>query len=1360
MIEPSEDSFETMMERKNPSSKQMESSEGSSNTTMETPGSGAQTAAAGPSSGPAQEREEPPSGSLQEMKELPIDLLQDMEEPSSGPHKEIEDPPNDLLQDLEESCYGSHQAVGDPLKETSERMREASVNPSGAQGKREADNTDLKESEKKENPEEENQTESSPAEIMTMMRSIISLYFRMQDLKEQQRVAEEILVRGINAGRLPAPKRFSGDRREYHEFIVLCQLILQSYPRMFYSDRLRVKYVICHLSGLALEWAKALLQQNSPLMGDFPAFLEAMSEVFEYRQTLRVAEEAMFNIRQGNRCATDYINEFQSLVPTLGWPDEVLQAHLCQGLNEDIRHYLFRVPQPDSLDSLIVVILQIEDKLAERRAMLRLPPEARPRNLTWIDSPAPEKWMVSSWLPSEFHPAINRAHLFLLLLVRVNPYHSVAVQALVDSGAEGNFMDEKFAQEHYVELYEKPYPQSIQTVDGSLIGNEPIWLYTEPLVCIHQNHQESIEFDIVPSPNFSVVLGINWLRIHAPEVDWIKGRCTFHSPYCLKNCFRPPPPCIALERHSISLLPGLPHPYSDLADVFNPKEADDETSDQPSSDGSDDLSESEPSELQQAGDSDHSETFYECPSTAPWEPVGARMQEEARQQEEFWELQDMLTDRQDYIQMVPELFDQLHGAAWFTKLELRGTIVEGSMSAHRTEETWKAAFGLELQDMKSYQPFALSPDPIIPQSVIHFILKDMLGFFVLSYGQEVLVYSMCQEEHLQHVRQVLVRFRHHNVYCSLDKSQFHRQTAEILGFVVSPKGVKLNKNIMNIITGHPTPVNKKSLRSLIEFVFPYRHFVERFAIIAEPLVRQVLSTQPFYWGEEEQEAFECLKRAFRKAPMLYHPRPQNQFYLETGIYRTALYTSLIQIDDQTGKRVTCAFYSRNLSPIEVEYPLVEMRVLPIRAAFMVWCRYLENTEEPIMILLNTEDLASLNNDRLTVLLPGHWVFFFSHFNFDVMELPEQDGGRPLTPVRNRGRRGLRGRATRPVLLYATRGSPRDQTIESEEEENENEPDQDGFNEQALQQELLAMIPIDQILNSFLAHFSMAQIRAVILHFFRGLLYWKNLLALAAVLVLMRVRQCPALLPAPTMAVARPQPRRSLRLILDSTLIASSSMATAIAQLLTQMPPLVGANTVPAQEMAELFLGPRRWQRNALHPQTTGGLRFTPGFWLTLCEFFGVRVTPPEGGRPAPRQNRYLELHVVGDEDVVLREALQDDLQRYRQCGLHDGLQDTSQDAQDNDAQEALPTQTAGALTLRPRNLMDPEVLDFLQNRLLHVRGADGRLTLLSREQVAQALTRFLSMAYRQAPPAPASGHQPREPASLEELPDLEDADLD
>nr|XP_034344382.1 retrotransposon-like protein 1 [Arvicanthis niloticus] len=1363
MMEPSEDSFETMMELKNPSSKQMESSEGSSNTVEEAPGSsGAQAEAqVGSDSGLAQEEKEPPSGPLQEMQELPTNLIEGIEEPSSGPLQEIDDQPNDLPQDMEESSDGgtNQESRSEPLSEASDYSMDETTNSSETQS--DQDDTDLGDEEEEENEDSEEhvQPRSDPEEVIVSMGSIISMFFRMQDLREQQRVAEIIMMQAIDEGRLPPLRPFSGDRRDYQEFIVLCQMTMQNYPRMLHNDQLRVEFVIRHLTDLALEWANNLVEQNSPLINNFSAFLEAMSEMFEYRHTLRVAEDAMFNIRQGSRCVADYINEFRGLIPTLGWPDEVLQAHLCQGLNEEIRRYLFRIPQPDSLDNLIVLVLQLEEKLAERRALLRLPPESRPRSIAWMDAPAPEKWRVSSWLPREFHPDIHRNHLFLLLLVRVNPYHSVAVKALLDSGAEGIYMDERFAQEHYVELYEKPRPQRIHGMEGALIRNEPVWLYTAPLVCVQQKHYEYIEFDILPAPKFSIILGMKWLRIHAPEVDWGRGRCTFHSPYCLKNCFTPPPPCIALEKYSMSLLPGLPHTYSDLADVFNPKEADDETSDQPSSDGSDDLSESEPSELQQAGDSDQNGVLLEGRTRATVESEKAKMQEKARQQEEYWILYDMLTDRQDFTQMVPELFDQLHGAAWFTKLELL-EIPKSEMrcSVTHTEDTWRASFGFGIHQMRCYRPYTINSYSDEGNGIVHIILKDVIGYFVICHGREVLIYSMSREEHSQHVRQVLVRFRYHNIYCSLDKTQFHRQTAEILGFSISSKGVKLSKNLMNLIVGCPVPESRRCLQSVIELVYPYRHFVENFSVIAQPLVRQLLSSEPYCWGEEEQEAFESLKRAFCKSPVLHHPKPQNPFYLETGITGSFLHASLVQTDYETGKKATCAFYSRPLSTMEVEYPQVEMRILPIRAALMVWCRYLENTEEPIMILLNTEDLASLNNDRLTVLLPGHWVFFFSHFNFSVMEMPDPDDVYALYR-RCWNQRGFRARFLRPLLLMAMRAIQRNSEEEFESQGLsggfEDSEEEQELNQQNVVQELLAAIPMDQIYHGFLVNFSMTQIRHIVLNFFRGMFYWKSVLGVAALLVMLRARQPLTPLPAPSLEVARPQHRHTLRLILDSTLIATSGMATAIIQLFNQMPPLVGANILPARELAELFLGPRCWRRNALHAQHGRGLQFTPGFWLTLCEFFGIRVNPEDDVFPEPYQQRYLELHVVGDEDVVLREALQDDLQRYRQCGLHDGLQDTSQDAQDNDVQEDLLGDQE-AVTLRPRNLLDPEVLDFLNNRLLYTLGADGRLTLLSRDQVARALTRFLTMAYRMsAMPFPAI-----EMARLEEISDSDDDELD
>lgn len=411
-----------------------------------------------------------------------------------------------------------------------------------------------------------------------------------------------------------------------------------------------------------------------------------------------------------------------------------------------------------------------------------------------------------------------------------------------------------------------------------------------------------------------------------------------------------------------------------------------------------------------------------------------------------------------------------------------------------------------------------------------------------------------------------------------------------------------------------------------------------------------------------------------------------------------------------------------------------------------------------MILLNTEDLASLNNDRLTVLLPGHWVFFFSHFNFDSMELPDYRDPRGMYLGRGRILRGLKGSYMRPLLLMAMRGGHREPLSDSEDEDEEYSEYSEGEsqlyspNEPNSLQQLMSAIPINQVLDRFLACFRKAQMRSVVLHFFRGLLFWKNVMGVAALLVMMRVRQQQlSPLPGPSLDVASPQPQPTLRIILDSNLVASSGMATAIAQLLNQLPPVAGANTIPAQHLAELFLSPRCWHRNALHTQPPRGIRFTPGFWLTLCEFFGVRANPEEDSFPDPHQPRYLELHVVGDEDVVLREALQDDLQRYRQCGLHDGLQDTSQDVQDNDVQEEDLLAREEAVTLRPRNLMDPEILDFLNNRLLYILGADGRLTLLSRGEVSRALARFFTMAYRMANRSTA-----RERARLEELSDSDD----
>lgn len=72
------------------------------------------------------------------------------------------------------------------------------------------------------------------------------------------------------------------------------------------------------------------------------------------------------------------------------------------------------------------------------------------------------------------------------------PRHSLPVQILADSGAEGNFVDSDFVKENDFPVY-KPTPKEVHAVDGRLL--ELITLKTELLkLTLSKNHHEFVVF--------------------------------------------------------------------------------------------------------------------------------------------------------------------------------------------------------------------------------------------------------------------------------------------------------------------------------------------------------------------------------------------------------------------------------------------------------------------------------------------------------------------------------------------------------------------------------------------------------------------------------------------------------------------------------------------------------------------------------------------------------------------------------------------------------------------------------------------------------------------------------------------------
>jgi hypothetical protein len=81
---------------------------------------------------------------------------------------------------------------------------------------------------------------------------------------------------------------------------------------------------------------------------------------------------------------------------------------------------------------------------------------------------------------------------------------------------------------------------------------------------------------------------------------------------------------------------------------------------------------------------------------------------------------------------------------------------------------------------------------------------------------------------------------------------------ECLGYWISKQGVSPTTKKVNAITNIATPTNKRELRHFIGMVNYYRDMWIRRSHILAPLA--ALTS----WGEEEQKAFDTMKRVISK----------------------------------------------------------------------------------------------------------------------------------------------------------------------------------------------------------------------------------------------------------------------------------------------------------------------------------------------------------------------------------------------------------------------------------------------------------------------------------------------------------------
>jgi len=189
----------------------------------------------------------------------------------------------------------------------------------------------------------------------------------------------------------------------------------------------------------------------------------------------------------------------------------------------------------------------------------------------------------------------------------------------------------------------------------------------------------------------------------------------------------------------------------------------------------------------------------------------------------------------------------------------------------------------------------------------------------------------------------------------LEKSLFPVKKVDFLGYVVAMDRVTMNEKKVESIKSWKASASVKDIQTIIGFANFYRRFIKNFSAICT-LITNRLKGDPkkLSWGKEPQEAFEHLKCRFISAPILCHFYPDLNTVVETDASDYALGCILSQFH---GKRLhLVAFHSCKLSPAEQNYNIHDKELSAIVVAFVEWKHYLEETEQPVTVYTDHQNL--------------------------------------------------------------------------------------------------------------------------------------------------------------------------------------------------------------------------------------------------------------------------------------------------------------------------------------------------------------------------------------------------------------------
>jgi hypothetical protein len=271
---------------------------------------------------------------------------------------------------------------------------------------------------------------------------------------------------------------------------------------------------------------------------------------------------------------------------------------------------------------------------------------------------------------------------------------------------------------------------------------------------------------------------------------------------------------------------------------------------------------------------------YIRPSSSPWgAPVlfVTKKDGSMRMCIDYRSLNEVTIKNKNPLPWIDDLFDQLQGAKYFSKIDLRSGYHQLRI---KEADVQKMAFVTRYGQYEfTVMPFGLTNAPAFFMNLMNKVFMEELDKFVIVFIDDILIYSKSREDHENHLQIVLGRHRAHQLYAKLSKCEFWLEKIAFLGHILTAEGIEVDPSKVEAVSKWKQPSNVSEVQSFLGMAGYYCRFIKGFSSIARPTTELLKKDNKFVWTPKCEESFQIIKKKLTTAPVLTLPDIHQNFII-------------------------------------------------------------------------------------------------------------------------------------------------------------------------------------------------------------------------------------------------------------------------------------------------------------------------------------------------------------------------------------------------------------------------------------------------------------------------------------------------